>query len=123
MTIMFLNHQITHGLKSWYLKRRGEIKYGHQKYQKRRWKTPGLHWLRKRGGELSYGFIYSLNQHPLATSLDELVEHQAHITQCEPANVKAKELSSMSCAEFQANMGFRRMFESRVLNLLSNLFW
>lgn len=27
------------------------------------------------GGGLSYGFIYFLNQHPLATSLDELVEH------------------------------------------------
>ena len=51
MTVMFLNHQIIHGLKSWYLKGRGEIKYGHQKYRKRRWKTPGLHWLRGGGGE------------------------------------------------------------------------
>lgn len=75
------------------------------------------------GGVLSYSFTYILNQHPLATSLDELVEHQAHISQCEPTNIKAKEFCSVSCAEFQANMGFGRMFESRVLNLLSNLFW
>lgn len=76
-------------------RRREEIKYGHQKYQemraggKRGICTAWLHIL-----------LYLLNQYPLATSLDELVEHQAHIGQRKAADVKTEEFSSMPCAEF-----------------------
>lgn len=58
------------------------------------------------GGYLSYGFITFLNQHPLTPTLNELIKHQAHISQCEPADVEAEELSRVSCAEFQTNVGF-----------------
>lgn len=52
-------------IKSWYLKRHGEIEYGHQKYQKERRKTPGFQWLGrgKRGGEGGGGGYYRIASH------------------------------------------------------------
>ena len=67
--------------------------------------------------------IYFLDQHPFTAPLDELVEHHAHISQCEAAHIETKELGGMSRAELQADMRRGRMLQTRIFNLLGNLIY
>jgi hypothetical protein len=61
------------------------------------------------------------HQNPFTPSLNEFVQKQRNIRKNKAANVKAKELSSMTGAEFETNLSFVRVSKAWVLNLTCNL--
>jgi hypothetical protein len=62
-----------------------------------------------------------LNQHPLTTTLDELIKHKSHISQGKATDVEAEELGRVSGAEFQTDVGWGGVLESWIFDLLGDL--
>lgn len=50
-----------------------------------------------------------------------LVDEHTNISQEEAADIEAKELGGMTCAELKPNMSLRRVLEARILYLASDL--
>lgn len=58
-----------------------------------------------------------LGKDPLGAPLDKLVNQHANVREQEPADVEAKELCRVTCAEFEADVRRGRMFESWIFDL------
>lgn len=64
-----------------------------------------------------------LCQHPLGSSLDKFVEHDANICQHEPAHDEAKEFCCMSSAQFESNVSLRGMLQPWIFHLTDDLIY
>ena len=64
-----------------------------------------------------------LRQHPLTPSFDVLIKHDANVRQDESTHDEAKELRCVSGAQFEPNMGWRGMLQSRIFRLTDNLIY
>lgn len=62
-----------------------------------------------------------LDQHPLTSPLDELVQHHGDIRQHEAADVEAEELCGVAGRQLQADMCRGRVLEAGVLDLAGDL--
>lgn len=65
----------------------------------------------------------SLRQYPLTPPFDVLIEHDANVHQDESTHDEAKELRSVSGAQFESNVGRRGMPQSRIFRLTDNLIY
>lgn len=61
------------------------------------------------------------NEHPLASPLDEFVQHHRHVRQHEAADVEAEEFGGVAGAEFEADVCGRRVLEAWIFDLASDL--
>jgi hypothetical protein len=64
-----------------------------------------------------------LYQHPLASSLDELIQHHGHISQNEATYVEAEELCGMASGQFETDVSRGRVLEARVFDLAGDLIY
>jgi hypothetical protein len=62
-----------------------------------------------------------LNEYPLTSSLDELIQHHSHIGQNEAANVEAEEFGGVAGGELETDVCWGRVLEAWVFNLAGDL--
>lgn len=62
-------------------------------------------------------------KHPLTSSLDEFIKQYSNITKHEATYVEAKEFRSVSGTEFETNLGFIRMPQTRIFDLSGYLIY
>lgn len=62
-----------------------------------------------------------LNENPLASALDKLVEEHRQVLQHETANVECEELGSMPSAKFETDLRLVLVSKARVFDLSGDL--